>query len=208
MSKIEKRFFAGMELRFTDDGAGAPKLGGYIAVFNSLSEDFGGWREKIVPGAFTDTIARDDIRGIWNHNSDMVLGRLSSGTLRLTEDDQGLAFENDPPDTTWFKDRAISLKRKDVTGSSFGFYDETDENDMWGVEDGVAIRYLRKVRLIEVSPGVTFPAYPQTDVAVRSLQHWREDCLKREAEKSGKEKADLVDMELRNKRLRLQALAL
>lgn len=208
LRQIEKRFVRGTELRLSEDDKG-PTLSGYIAVFGQLSDDFGGWRERIAPGAFTETIGLHDIRALWNHENDLVLGRLKAGTLELSEDETGLAFRNRPPDTTWFKDRVVSLKRKDVTGSSFGFYTDSDE---WGIEpDGTRVRTLKKVTLVEVSPGVTFPAYPQasTEVARRSMDAWlaaEEERLKTLA--SGQAAADLVDMELRSRRLRLQRLAL
>jgi len=168
MDKFETRFYRGMELRLSEGDA--PTLEGHIAVFNQLSEDFGGWREKIEPGAFAESIGRDDIRALWNHENDLVLGRNTAGTLTLSEDETGLFFKNTPPETAWFKDRAVSIRRKDVTGASFGFYTESDQ---WEKMDGVDIRTLKKVTLVEVSPGVTFPAYPQTDVAIRSLEAWR-----------------------------------
>jgi HK97 family phage prohead protease len=152
------------------NGAGAPRLSGHIAKWNVPSEDMGGIREKIAPGAFSESIGRDDIRCLWNHNHDLVLGRTSAGTLTLREDAVGLAFENTPPDTTWVRDRLVSIKRGDVTGCSFGFYTEQDE---WSkAADGTKIRTLKKCTLLEVSPGVTFPAYPQTDVALASLRAW------------------------------------
>jgi len=205
MKNFETRFFKSMELRLDEPAGGAPKLSGHIAVFNQLSEDFGGWRERIAPGAFADTIGRDDIRGLWNHDSDLVLGRLSAGTLSLTEDATGLAFENTPPDTTWFKDRMVSLRRKDVTGSSFGFYTDEDE---WTEADGQKVRTLKKVTLVEVSPGVTFPAYPQTntEVAQRSLQAY----LERERSRQGDGQPDrvVVQNEMLRRELRLKELSL
>ncbi len=199
---LETRFFKGTELRLSGSDT-APVLEGYIAVFDQLSDDLGGWREKITPGAFADTIKAQDIRALWNHENDLVLGRNTAGTLELSEDATGLAFKNTPPDTTWFRDRIVSLKRKDVTGSSFGFYTDADE---WGTEpDGTRIRSLKKVTLVEVSPGVTFPAYPQasTEMARRSMDAW----LAAEADKlkgAGQPAADLVQMEVRKRRLQLQ----
>lgn len=206
MKQIEKRFFKGMELRLDEPKDGTPKLSGYIAVFNQLSPDYGGWREKIAPGAFSASLGRDDIRALWNHENDLVLGRLSAGTLELSEDATGLAFKNDPPDTTWFRDRVVSLRRKDVTGSSFGFY--TDENgDEWDTDEtGVKIRTLKSLTLVEVSPGVTFPFYPttNTEVARRSLEAWE----KRAAEGVLKTPADAVHIDMRRRRLHLQGLLL
>jgi len=193
MRDLEKRFVKGTELRLSGSD-NSPVLSGHIARFNVPSEDFGGWTENIAPGAFKDSLGRDDIRALWNHEDGLVLGRTAVGTLDLWEDEIGLAFRNRPPDTTWFRDRVVSLKRKDVTGSSFGFFTELDE---WRTNpDGTRVRTLRKVRLIEVSPGVTFPAYPQTstEVARRSLERWLG--------------AGGPDMEHRRRRLDLQRLRL
>lgn len=199
---LELRTFP-MELRVTGDDD-APVLEGHIAVFNKLGEDFGGYREKIAPGAFTESIKKDDIRALWNHESGLVLGRLSAKTLSLEEDDIGLAFRNTPPDTTWFRDRMVSLKRGDVTGASFGFWTEKDE---WHTEkDGTTIRTLIKLNLQEVSPGVTFPAYPQTDVALRSMRRWLV-ATARPAPAARQLPAGVVDIDLRRRRLRLHELA-
>jgi len=200
MRHQELRHFR-MELRVTGDEK-APSLEGHIAVFNSLSDDLGGFREKILPGAFKESIATHDIRALWNHDGDLVLGRNRSGTLTLEEDEIGLAFKNTPPDTTWFRDRMVSLKRGDVTGCSFGFYTDEDE---WGTEeDGTRIRTLKKCTLVEVSPGVTFPAYPQADVAIRSMEAW----VKKSQERVPTTPPAQVDMELRKRRLHLQGLTL
>jgi HK97 family phage prohead protease len=196
--ELEVRRFP-MQLRLTgsDD---EPTLEGHIAVFNQLSDDLGGFREKIAPGAFKESIAVHDIRALWNHDHDLVLGRNKADTLELKEDDVGLAFKNRPPLTTWFRDRLLSLKRGDVTGCSFGFFTDADE---WGMApDGTRVRTLLKVTLVEVSPGVTFPAYPQTDVAVRSMQAWI--ASQAPAPGSGQPDAAVVQMESRNRQLQLQ----
>lgn len=204
MKNLEKRHFR-MQLRVAGDEK-TPILEGHIAVFDQLSDDLGGFREKIAPGAFAETIKKHDIRALWNHENDLVLGRLASGTLELSEDETGLAFKNTPPDTTWFRDRLVSLKRGDVTGCSFGFYTEADE---WATEtDGTKIRTLTKCTLVEVSPGVTFPAYPQTDVAVRSMQAWAAAHPATPAgfSKSGQTDAAVVQIEAMKRTLRLKAL--
>lgn len=201
MDRLERRVFRG-EIRLSEPDGGAIKLGGYIAKHNVPSEDLGGFVETIAPGAFHETIGRDDIRALWNHNSDFVLGRLSAGTLTLTEDETGLAFENTPPDTAWVKDKVVSIRRGDVTGCSFGFY--TDEDEWHTDKDGRTTRTLKKVTLVEVSPGVTFPAYPQTDVAVRSLKTWQKNQVPGVSEDPDAR----VQMDLRRRRLHLQGLAL
>ena len=167
----ERRALRGAELRAeTAEGAAVPAIVGHAAVFDSLSEDLGGFRERIAPGAFSTTIGEDDIRALFNHRDDYVLGRNLAGTLKLAEDDTGLSVKIEPPDTTFARDLATSIERGDISGMSIGFRTITDE---WNMEDGDPVRTLRAVRLYDVSP-VTFPAYPQTDVAVRSLAAFRE----------------------------------
>ena len=166
----ERRALHGAELRAEPSEGAQPVIIGHAAVFDSLSEDLGGFRERIAPGAFAATIAEDDIRALFNHSSDQVLGRNRAGTLRLAEDDTGLSVRIEPPDTNAARDVVTLIGRGDVSGMSISFRTLTDE---WNIEDGEPVRTLRAVRLFDVSP-VTFPAYAQTDVAVRSLEAFRE----------------------------------
>jgi hypothetical protein len=174
MSDIERRFFVCDALKIemrAKGGKDVPVIRGHAAVFNQLSEDLGGFREQIAPGAFAEAIAADDVRALWNHNADYVLGRNRSGTLVLAEDVRGLAIEIDPPDTQWARDLLVSMERGDVNQMSFGFSLRPNGQD-WAKDDaGQVIRTLKRVRLFDVSP-VTYPAYPQTDVAVRELRTW------------------------------------
>src|SRR5262245_46107276 len=117
MDKLERRAFT-VNLRAADD---SPKINGHAAVFGVEADIAGLFWERIEPGAFTKAIGRDDVRALWNHNPDYVLGRNTSGTLRLSEDEKGLAVEIDPPDTQWARDLAISIRRGDVSQMSFGF---------------------------------------------------------------------------------------
>lgn len=162
---MERRVFGLTELRAEGDGEGRT-LKGYAAVFNQLSEPMWGMREKIRPGAFAKTLGEADIRAVWNHNADYVLGRTKTGSLTLREDERGLWVEIKPPGTTWANDFVESIRRGDVDQMSFGF--ET-VRDFWEGEEGQQIRTLVEVKLYEVSP-VTFPAYPQTEVSLRALE--------------------------------------
>ena len=139
---------------------GQPVIVGYAAVFDEWSEDLGGFLERVRAGAFAKTIQEADVRALWNHDEKQVLGRTRSGTLRLEEDEQGLRYEVDPPDTQWARDAMVTIERGDVSQSSFGFEVVRDE---WLQEEGeeYATRTLVEVQLYDVSP-VTFPAYPQT----------------------------------------------
>lgn len=166
---IERRNFQVNELRAITNADGLRKITGYAAVFEKLSDDLGWFREKIQPGAFAETIGADDIRALWNHDSNFPLGRNKSGTLVLSEDDHGLKIEIDPPDTQWARDLMTSIDRGDVDQMSFGFQTLSDK---WEMVEGEDIRTLIKVRLFDVSP-VTFPAYPDTEVGLRSLEEHR-----------------------------------
>jgi hypothetical protein len=164
MNEIERRFFHA-ELRAAADGA---TIEGYAAMFNSMSEDLGGFREVIMPGAFDRALSEaQDVRALWNHNSDHVLGRTKSGTLRLAVDAKGLRIVADVPDTQAGRDALVSIKRGDVDQMSFGFRTLTDD---WRTVDGEMIRELLDLELLDVSP-VAYPAYPETTVSARALEH-------------------------------------
>lgn len=163
--QVERRGLAVAELRLAH--ADSRTITGYAAVFNALSEDLGWFREQIAPGAFADSIARgDDVRALINHDSNLVLGRTAAGTLRLMEDTRGLMVEIDAPDTQVARDLIVSMDRGDVTQMSFGFY---TEKQAWDETTDPPTRTLQQVRLFDVSV-VTYPAYPQTDVSVRSRE--------------------------------------
>lgn len=191
MNKREQRCAGVTELRVesAEQDGGLPVIEGHAAVFDSLSQDIGfmfPFKERIQRGAFKDSVGKDDIRALWNHDANYVLGRNRAGTLELTETDKGLRVRIHPPDTTWARDLTESIKRGDVTQMSFGFVVEREE---WSVENGEDIRTLERVKLYDVSP-VTFPAYLDTDVSVRSLLD-RYDKVKREREQRRAEFARL-----------------
>jgi uncharacterized protein len=165
MKKKEKRSFELTNVEVREDG-GKRQLSGYAAVFNKKSVPLYGFREVIRPGAFAKTIKEDDIRLLWNHDHSIVLGRNKSGTLRLSEDDNGLKIEADLPDTQAGRDARESISRGDVSQMSFAF---EAINDRWFTEEGEDRRELIEARLFEVSP-VTFPAYPDSSVSARALK--------------------------------------
>jgi len=160
LSKMETRLWVGnLEVRAAESGDGMT-LTGYAALFNSWSEDLGGFREQIAPGAFKRSLkARNDIKMLWNHETGEVLGSTRSGTLRLTEDERGLRVEASLPDTQRGRDAKILIERGDVSGFSFGF-SVAERGDTWNSEGNE--RTLKSVRLFEVSL-TPFPAYTATN---------------------------------------------
>jgi len=203
MKNLQKRHFQ-MQMRVAGDEK-EPVLQGHAAVFNVLTNIWDNIWEKINPGAFAKALASDDIRALWNHDTGLVLGRNKAGTLELAEDKVGLAFTIRPPDTIWFRDRMISLKRGDVTGCSFMFtVDEENGGDQWETDPaGRKIRTILAIaKLYEVSPGVTFPAYEETDVALRSMQAWSSRLAN-----SRQANSAVVQLEAKKRTLRLKALA-
>jgi HK97 family phage prohead protease len=149
---------------------GKRQISGYAAVFEKDSQDLGGFVERIAKGAFRESISGNDVRALWSHNSDLVLGRTGNRTLRLLEDDYGLKFELDLPDTTLGRDAFTSIERGDVTGMSFGFTVKREDQGWQRGEPGAPhLRTLMRVNLFEVSP-TAFPAYTQTAVSTRDLE--------------------------------------
>lgn len=137
---------------------------GYAAKFNTWSQDLGGFREQVKPGAFRKTLLEGDIRALFNHDANLILGRTKNETLRLWEDETGLGFNIFLPDTTYAKDLKESIRRGDVSQNSFGFL---TIHDNWYEDDsGNLMRDLQEVKLFDVSV-VTFPAYEDTNVKLR-----------------------------------------
>lgn len=141
---------------------------GYAAVYNSDSEWMGGFYEQIEAGAF-DSVLENDVRAYFNHDENLLLGRVSSGTLRISTDKRGLFYEVDLPNTTYANDLVELMKRGDVNQSSFAFL---IEKDRWEQRGGTTYRIIEKVsRLLDVSP-VAQPAYPDatSELKTRDLE--------------------------------------
>ena len=171
--KLERRFNTHkVEIRESGDADSAPTITGMAAVFNTRSENLGGFTEIIAPGAF-DGVLQDDTRGLFNHDANIVLGRRGADTLKLTVTDEGLRYDINPPDTQLVRDMVLEpMRRGDIDQSSFGFF--VGEDDWSEDKDtGAMTRTITKVdRLLDVSP-VTFPAYPDTKVAVTRMEEFR-----------------------------------
>lgn len=170
MNDLERRAFAVDSLNIETRDGKPPVLVGHAAVFGQLSEDLGGFREQILPGAFADAIVSDDVRALFNHDPNFVLGRNRAKTLEMSEDATGLAIRIAMPETQTIRDLVLEpIKRGDITQMSFGFAVKPGGQDWATNDDGHRVRTLKKLRLFDVSP-VTYPAYPQTDVATRELR--------------------------------------
>ncbi len=163
--KVEKRFNVQHDIRAEGE---ARSIKGYAAVFNSTARINDRFQEKIAPGAFAESIAKNDIRALWSHNPDYVIGRNKNGSLKLREDDHGLGFDLAMPDTSWGRDAHTLISGGFVTGVSFGF---RVKKESWtkGENGTPHTRTLELVDLIEISP-TAFPAYEQTHVASRSSE--------------------------------------
>lgn len=189
LNKTETRELVtnGIEIREDDDGNRT--LTGYAVKWDKKSHVLGYWRkfrEQFKKGAFVASLENDDQRFLWSHDTSQVLGRTKNKTLRLEEDDVGLRFELDLPNTTLGNDTYETIKRGDVDGVSFGFSmldDEMDEPD-----DDLPLRTVKKAKLFEVS-AVAFPAYPDSEVSARGydrMKEFDEEMKKREAEQKAK----------------------
>lgn len=188
-----------------DDGKNV--VVGYGAVFNSESNDLGGFVEYIAPGAF-DGRLEDDVRFLINHDG-LPLARTTNNTLRLSVDERGLKYEADMPDTTLANDLMTLLRNGTISQSSFAF---TVEEDSWENVEGRNIRTINKVsRLYDVS-SVTYPAYNEAgSFALRSLENWQKEQeenklnenLEKELKEVKKEEIDLRSRSLREMRLKV-----
>lgn len=166
-NNIERRILAGPSLRKMETDKDSRKVVGYGAVFNSSSEVmWGSFVEEVHSSAF-DEADMSDVRALFNHNDNKILAR-SPGTLSLTIDEVGLRYEFEMPDTSYGNDLLESMRRGDITQSSFGFTVEQDEWIDRSKDELLPLRRIKKIgRVFDVSP-VTYPAYPETTSEVRS----------------------------------------
>ena len=214
-----------LELRAEGDNGAPRKIVGHAAAFDRWTTLYEGesfvWREVVRPGAFRLAINESqDVRSLFNHDSNFVLGRTTSGTLRLSEDAVGLLTDTDAPDTQTIRDLVLApIARRDITQMSFAFVvrrgveTQTSKEGVTVIENGgerITRRYegdrlledreLLSVDLFDISP-VTYPAYKDTDVALRQLGATREAEVRQrvlaeiECQKAGR---------LRGRRMRLR----
>ena len=193
MNNIEKRV---CEIRNATESKRTVE--GYAAVFEKQSEDLGGFRETIQRGAFKEAISISDVRALFNHDANMILARNTSGTLRLEEDNIGLKYSFEAPNTTAGNDLLDMIRRGDINQSSFGF---TVEEDSWDDGNGYMVRTIKKIkRLFDVS-AVTYPAYPDATVALRSMPIEVNEEENKEQKEEQNEKENKTDLngQIRNK---------
>lgn len=204
---IERRA-ASLPVELRQEEGKPPVITGYAAVYYRADDPgtefelWKGMRERIMPGAFDRAIREDDVRALFNHDSSLILGRTKAATLRLSTDERGLRYEIDAPDTQAGRDLVTTLKRGDVTGSSFAF--ET-LSETFRDEDDLTIRELNAVRLWDVSP-VTYPAYEATAATVRSVEAVEASVKAWRAEREAAAWQERVEADARARSLRLKEL--
>ena len=156
-----------MDIRTADISHNNGLLVGTAIVYNSPSCDLGGFVEVIEPGAFSEHLSYNpDIRALYEHNSGELLGRTSSGTLKINEYQSGVGVEISPPDTRAGNDCKTLVERGDIKGMSFGFIATQDRWD-WNTQP-LPTRYVVKAELCEVTVTAT-PAYHASNITLRSL---------------------------------------
>lgn len=171
MQGIQRRYGPAAGVQVRADSLGGSVLYGYAAVFYDSADAGTQYRlwdrvyERIMPAAFNSALERDDVRALFDHKSELLLGRTKAGTLRLSVDHRGLRYECDLPKAQYALDLLESINRGDITGSSFGFIPravmDRKEGDNWVLE-------VHDLELFDVGP-VTFPAYGSTEAGARAL---------------------------------------
>lgn len=194
MEKTELRELTTEKIEIREDDDGNRTLTGYAVKWEKKSVIMGyfrKFREQFRRGAFVDSLASDDQRFLWSHDTSKVLGRTGNGTLRLSEDATGLRFEIDLPKTTLGNDTYESIKRGDVDGVSFGFRMESEE--IQEPEDDFILRTVTKAKLLEVS-AVAFPAYPDSEVSARGYDPMKRYVDELESESELRTKIKILTM--------------
>lgn len=205
MAEREERYmnFESAEIRTLEED-GQVRISGYFAKFGTFSEDLGGFYETIEPGFFHDALKTSDVVDLFNHDPNYPLGRKSvasgPGSLRVWEDSIGLAYDLVPVDTTMGRDLVKLIETRVVLGNSFGFRVKNDGatfEKLDGFE--LPVRILSRNGCKELFDGsqVTFPAYSNTDVALRSLRDYQQ-----------KNDNHVDEVEMEDLKLKIQMLSL
>lgn len=164
---MEQRILNMKDVKTREEG-GKRYLEGYFAVFGETYQVFDGWIETVERGAFARYLASgEDVKVLWNHDANIVLGSTGNGTASLREDEKGLygsveINENDQDAVNAY----ARIARGDVNGCSFGF--DIARQEEWWDDDGVYHTKLTEIDpLYEVS-ACTFPAYKATSISARN----------------------------------------
>jgi HK97 family phage prohead protease len=170
---------------------------GYFLKFNTLSNDLGGFKERIAPG-FLDSVLANDVRVLKNHDPHYILGRTINGTAKIGVDEIGGWYEYTDPNTSYSRDLAISIERGDISQSSFAFSLAGEGGDVWEKQqDGGYIRTLLKADTLYDASPVTYPAYEDTSVASRTLKALQ-------IPEGIEEASELIEMEERIRDIQMQ----
>ena len=178
-AREQRSFCGGLELRAEGDGESGRTTKGYACLFDNVTSIGGYWQERFAKGAFSKSLGERDVVALHSHDDGRPMGRMSRDTLRVTEDDKGLGFENDLPDTQDGRDLATSIDRGDIEGMSFRFRALKEE---WDETQDPPMRMVIEAELFEITY-TAFPAYPDTEVGMRSLEHARAE--RRQHNRSG-----------------------
>ena len=190
---------------------GQIKICGLAAVFNSNSLNLGGFVERILPGAFTSALEKSDVRALVNHNTDLLLGRTASGTLRLNQIREGLLFWDDLPGSNdAITSHVVSrIERKDISGCSFSFIIRKDKWEFPRKEGQMDVRIIEEVEeIFDVGP-VTFPAYESTSIQVIRVQdssdiYTQEDFL-RDQDKEDEILGEEIERKIRDRKREVES---
>lgn len=161
----------GLELRFAQTEDESTTTQGYACLFDNVTSIGGYWQERFAKGAWSKSLGERDVVALHSHDDGRPMGRKSRDTLRIEEDDTGLRFENDLPDTQDGRDLATSIDRGDIEGMSFRFRALKEE---WDETQDPPMRTVIEAELYEITY-TAFPAYPDTEVGMRSLEHARQE---------------------------------
>jgi len=179
-TKTEKRNNPESAIEFRENEAGAKLISGYAVKWDMLSHSMGYWKrfkEKFERGAFAQTLRENHQKALWSHDTSKVLGGTKNSTLKLREDETGLHFELELPNTSLGNDAYETIRRGDVDGVSFGF---VMQEQNWNESDpDNIVRTIKKAKLMEVSP-VAYPAYPDSQVSARADDPYQEHLKERE----------------------------
>tara|TARA_R110002020_G_scaffold385529_1_gene596451 strand:+ start:3809 stop:4945 length:1137 start_codon:yes stop_codon:yes gene_type:complete len=187
-NSMEKRIF-NIESTVEKREDGQEVVVGYASIYDSKSENLGGFYEYIDRGAFNDDlINKSDVRALINHDPNLILARNTSGTLELKADEKGLRYEFSIPETSYGKDLAVNMRNGNLSQSSFAFIVKEDE---WSTDDnGNDIRTIKEIDSLHDISVVTYPAYRQAEsdlvIAQRGL------AIYKEKQKNKEEENDLV----------------